>query len=110
MTGNAALTKDTSIKNDFMKGGFYRYDLSSTVAVLVLDTMYYLIDNDQSPEGSVPQGQFDWLKSELELAKGTSTKFIIAFHVYAGARYKYNNMWTDSMTSEYIQILRDFSD
>lgn len=91
MAGNAALAKDTSIKNTFMQGGFYRYDLSSTVAVLVLDSMYYLIDNDQTPEGSVPQGQFDWLKSQLELAKGTATKFIIAFHVYAGARYKYND-------------------
>jgi len=37
-----------------MQGGFYRYDVSSEVAVLVLDTMYYLIDNDQTPEGGVP--------------------------------------------------------
>jgi hypothetical protein len=37
-----------------MQGGFYRYDISSTVSVLVLNSMYYLIDNDETPEGDVP--------------------------------------------------------
>ena len=72
--------------------------------------MYYLIDNDQTPEGSTPQGQFDWLKYQLNISKGTSTKFIIAFHVYSGARFNFNDMWTADMTSEYFQILRDHSD
>ena len=72
--------------------------------------MYYLIDNNQTPEGSTPQGQFDWLKYQLNISKGISTKFIIAFHVYSGARYNFNDMWTADMTSEYFQILRDHSD
>lgn len=54
MNGNAALKNNSAIKSDFMKGGFFRYDVSSEVSVLVLDTMYYLIDNDQSPEGQTP--------------------------------------------------------
>ena len=29
-----------------MEGGFYRYDVNNNIAVLVLDSMYYLIDND----------------------------------------------------------------
>jgi hypothetical protein len=70
--------------------------------VLVLNSMYYLIDNDESSEGDVPQGQLSWLKSQLQLAKGTATKFIITYHVYEGARYKFNDMWISSMTSEYI--------
>lgn len=46
MSGNSALSADATIKQTFMQGGFYRYDVSDEVAVLVLDTMYYLIDND----------------------------------------------------------------
>lgn len=85
-----------------MEGGFFRYDVNEKVAVLVLDSMYYLIDNNQGPEGSVPQRQFDWLKYHLNMAKGTTTKFIIAFHVYSGARYNFNDEWTADMTSEYF--------
>jgi hypothetical protein len=33
---------------------------------------------------------------------GTDRKFIIAFHVYGGARYKNNDMWTLDMTREYF--------
>lgn len=51
MDGNTALKNNAGIKDTFMQGGFFRYDVSSTVSVLVLDTMYYLIDNDQTPEG-----------------------------------------------------------
>jgi hypothetical protein len=54
MDGNSALRNDATIKQTFMQGGFYRYNVSNELAVLVLDTMYYLIDNDQTPEGSVP--------------------------------------------------------
>lgn len=110
MDGNSALTNDALIKNNFMSGGFYRYDVSSEVSVLTLNSMYYLIDNDQSPEGQVPEGQFSWLRSQLELSAGTNRKFILAFHVYGGARYKNKDMWTEDMTREYFQILRDHSD
>jgi len=54
MDGNSSLKNDASIKETFMQGGFYRYDISSTVSVLVLNSMYYLIDNDESTEGNVP--------------------------------------------------------
>jgi hypothetical protein len=110
MDGNAALKNDAVIKNNFMNGGFYRYDVSNEVSVLVMNTMYYLIDNDQTPEGQVPQGQFSWLRSQLELSAGTNRKFILAFHVYGGARYKNADMWTEDMTREYFEIVRDHAD
>ena len=68
MDGNFKLKNNFSIQQTFMYGGFYRYDISSTVSVLVLNSMYYMIDNDMVPEGSVPLDQLDWLKSQFELA------------------------------------------
>ena len=44
-----------------MEGGFYRVDLNDKLAVLVLNSMYYMIDNDQSVDGSLPQLQLAWL-------------------------------------------------
>jgi hypothetical protein len=55
MHGNSSLRNDPLIKQSFMQGGYYRYDISSTVSVLVLNSMYYMIDNDQRPEDSVPE-------------------------------------------------------
>jgi predicted MPP superfamily phosphohydrolase len=54
MDGNSKLKNNFSIQQTFIYGGFYRYDISSTVSVLVLNSMYYMIDNDMVPEGSVP--------------------------------------------------------
>jgi hypothetical protein len=65
MDGNSSLKNNASIQETFMQGGFYRYDISSTVSVLVLNSMYYLIDNDETPEGDVPQTQLDWLKLQF---------------------------------------------
>lgn len=110
MGGNSALKNDSHIKTTFLDGGYFRYDVNDQISVLVLDTMYYMIDNDQKSEGSTPNTQFDWLNLQLELAKGSSKKFIISFHVYAGARYKYDDQWTTSMTSQYFKILRDHAD
>jgi hypothetical protein len=51
MEGNCEMACNQGIKDTFMQGGFFRYDVSDTVSVLVLNSMYYLIDNDQTPEG-----------------------------------------------------------
>ena len=63
MSGNQALRNDERIKDTFMNGGYYRYDVNEKVAVLVLDSMYYMTGNDQSLEGDVPQTQFGWLEA-----------------------------------------------
>jgi len=52
--GNASLPNLDEVKETFMAGGFYRVDLNDNLAVLVLNSMYFMIDNDQSVEGDVP--------------------------------------------------------
>ena len=83
-----------------MSAGYYRVDVNDTISVLSLSDEYMDLDDDQSMHGDEANEQLDWLETQLINASGR--KFIIAGHVYAGARYHGNDQWHADDTSRYF--------
>jgi 3',5'-cyclic AMP phosphodiesterase CpdA len=88
---------DTSaIKKTFMNGGYYRVDLSKSVSVLALNTLYYNKKNDPTQMTTEGADQFNWLTEQLANAED-SRKFILTSHIYPGSKYvqKEKELWND---------------
>ena len=93
-----------------MSAGYYRVDVTDTISVLSLSDEYMDIDDDDSYHGDEANEQLDWLEAQLLSSSTTGRKFILAGHVYAGARYHGNDQWHSEFASRYFQILRDNPD
>ena len=48
----------------------------------------------------------NWLREQL--GEESDRKFILASHVYFGARYNSFQLWSDEASEAYLQVLRDF--
>jgi hypothetical protein len=105
--GNAKLLTDSAIKNSFAAGSYYRVDLTDKVSALVLNTMFYDDDDDESYQGNEGDVQMDWIETNLEEGALTGRKFIITHHVYAGTRYNASKLWHTRRRDAYFEILRD---
>lgn len=70
-----------------MNGGYYRIDLSDTLSVLALNTLYYSIKNDKTIQNNEDTEQLSWLTDQFKNAD-SNKKFILTYHIYPGARYR----------------------
>ena len=76
-----------------MSGGYYSVDVTDTVSVLVMSNEYFDEDADDSVYDGEPNEQLSWLEWKLSSARAYGRKYIIAGHVYPGARYHSTQMW-----------------
>ena len=102
MPGNASLAADSNIKKTFMAGGYYRYDVSDNLSVLVLNSQYVDKSDDRRYQKSEGDEMLDWLESNLSEAANTDRKFIITDHVYAGARFLEEKMWDNNKNERFF--------
>jgi hypothetical protein len=112
MSGNSKHLNLGTISPTFMNGGYYRADVSDTLSVLALNTLYFNKKNDATKQGDEAQNQLDWLKSQLENAED-NRKFIITYHIYPGARHHTTGpktLWNDDQNVSYFNILTEYSD
>ena len=85
---NKAKMNLTSIRETFMKGGYYRVDLSDKLSVLALNTVMYLFKNMGIDEqGTQLDDQIEWLEDNLWNSE-PERKFIITCHVYFGVKFE----------------------
>ena len=55
-------------------GGYYSVDISPSVVMLALNTIFYYPPNHQAVHTSDPSGQFDWMEKELKAARKKNKK------------------------------------
>jgi len=96
------MAENESIYESFMYGGFYRVDLRDNLSILVLNSMYMDSDDDTSYQAEEGWNQLKWLEDQLIQGKQTGRKFLIADHVYAGARYEGDHMWHEDFSNRYF--------
>lgn len=105
VTSNTELTNNSEIKESFMEGGYYSYEMSEGLMVISLNGMYPFTKNhEQSVNGT--NKMFDWLQQTLE--DNPTTKFLIQTHVWPGYNY-FNGVelfWAEEFTNRYLEILR----
>ncbi|KAL0213471.1 hypothetical protein RCL1_007097 [Eukaryota sp. TZLM3-RCL] len=68
----------------YVKGGYYKVDLSEFVTMIVLNSNYYTYLDSSSYFVSDPNGQIAWLKKQLATLKKAGKRVIIASHVALG--------------------------
>lgn len=85
-----------------MSGGYYSVDVTDTVSVLVMSNEYFDEDADDSVYDGEPNEQLDWLEWKLSSARADGRKYIIAGHVYPGARYHSTQMWHSDYNERYF--------
>lgn len=108
--GNAKLAQDTRLQESFLNGAYYRVDLTDTLSVLVLNSMFYAVSNDLSYQANEPTDQIAWMQLQLEQGATMGRKFIITDHLYAGTRYESEEMWHPEWNEQYFKVLRDHAD
>jgi len=106
--GNANLDL-ASIKTTLTNGGYYRADISPTLSILSVNSMYFDF-NDNSLHNGEQVLVNNWFEYELSLAKTEGRKVIITAHVYAGSRYGAEELWHDTYLVEYFENLRNYHD
>jgi hypothetical protein len=89
--------------------GYYRADVTPTITVLSLNSMYFDY-SDNSTHGGEQTILQNWFTYELSTAKAQGRKVIITDHVYAGSRFQAEPLWKDTYNSWYFSTLRDYSD
>jgi len=90
-----------------MAAGYYRADFNERITVLSLNSMYM----DSADESTHQDEDFlagSWLEYQLALAEAQDRKVIIMDHVYAGSRYKGEQMWYENFNREYFRVLRKY--
>ena len=97
---------EREFRQTFLKGGYYKAQISPKMILLVLNTIYYstkaTVRNQVFLETA--QGQLDWLKSELQKASVNGHKVIISGHIPPGFDpYSLSTYWYDDYTTFYVK-------
>ena len=83
-----APTTERRLRNTFLTGGYYKVSLSDKMAMLLLNTNYYMYTVKAVPvtDRFLGEGekQLKWLKNELAKAERSGKKVIIVGHISPG--------------------------
>jgi len=103
---NMLLKNIDEIKVDFLNGGYYKADLSDNFSVIVLNTLYYSISNNNSNDPKAGDTQIEWLENKLDDIKKKIGKVIVVYHIFPGLNY-YNGIqyFLNKTANEKIQSL-----
>ena len=66
MGGNSKFLNLDDVRTTFMDAGYYRVDISPTLSILSLNTLYYSTDNDPVNQGKEGKDQLKWFEDQLE--------------------------------------------
>lgn len=104
---NSTLMNRELIKDDFLEGGYYRYDIpNSDIAVLSLNTIAFATENECMLEKGYIQ--LKWLEKQLK--SQVNRKFILQMHIFPGLNYYKNSQqvfWKDNFTEAFEKILSE---
>lgn len=93
-----------------MDAGYFSYDISDSLSVLIFNSMYMSKEDDPSYQLDEASRQLDWLEAHLTEGKRTGRRFILTDHIYAGIRYNSTKLWMKEHNERYFQILRTFAE
>ncbi len=81
------MTSNSTIKADFLLGGYYAVDLGDDVMLLVLNGMYPFFSNYQAltPGADMALDMLTWVNTTL--AANPTKKFVTMAHVYYGNNF-----------------------
>ena len=85
-----------------MNGGYYRADVSDSVSVLSFNFEYMDFEDDTSFQKDEASAQLSWLEAQLRTAGSSGRKFILNGHVYAGSRFKAEQLWHTEFVQRYF--------
>lgn len=93
-----------------MKGAYYRADVTDSISVLSINTMYWNVKDKTENDGGVPEEQFEWL--EQQLSNDDGRKFLITYHIYPGSKHTshYKTMIFPKYNERYIRLINQYSD
>jgi len=80
---NAHIAANDDIRQTFMEGGYYKYDLTDDIIVLGLNGMYPFYEN--YADKAMSDQMIEWVGDTLTQNKGK--KFITLTHVYFGNNF-----------------------
>lgn len=98
---------------DARTAGYYRRNVTSTLSVLVLQTILYSVKNHGvSPEAEPdPGGQFAWIRAELDSARSDSRRVILMSHIPPIADdFSSEHLWRLAYQRTMLTILAEYSD
>lgn len=103
---NSLLTNIKEIRTDFMNGGYYKADISEDLSVIVLNTLYFNVDNNANNDPDAAEEQLSWFEKQLDAIKKKNTKTIISYHIFSGINY-YNgiDIFLNKTSNQRIQNL-----
>jgi sphingomyelin phosphodiesterase acid-like 3 len=100
----------------FSRGGYFARNVSDTLTVLSLNTIFYSINHQPAWQTSPlspsrlddPMGQFKWLKEQLNLASTTGRSVYIAGHIPPSiGSFRHAQFWNDHYLERYFDILEE---
>ncbi|XP_065829953.1 sphingomyelinase phosphodiesterase D-like [Oscarella lobularis] len=102
-------TTESSLRQTFLTGGYYRVSLSSKLTLLVLNTVYYSVTVKSQYRTPLfektAEGQLTWLAEQLADAEKDGKRAIIAGHVPPGINpYDLSSFWVSNATLRYVDI------
>jgi len=97
------------MKQTFMNGGYFKYDITDKLSVLALNTLYFDNESNLDILGTVGLDQFAWFEKQLQTP---NKKFILTYHIYPGAKYvkKVDQMWYDQFLPTYKNLVETYRD
>lgn len=103
---NSLLANIDEIKKDFMNGGYYKADISENFSAIVLNTLYFNVDNNANNDQDAIEEQLLWFERQLETIKEKNAKTIISYHIFSGINY-YNgiDIFLNKTSNQRIQNL-----
>lgn len=81
---NAKYQKLDEIRETFLEGGYYRFDISDKLSVISLNSIYFSVKNLVDLDGAWKQ--LHWLKNKLKNSS-PDHKFILQMHVFYGLNF-----------------------
>jgi hypothetical protein len=88
-------------------GGYYKYKISSDVSVLVLNSIYFSVKNNEDLTSAT--NQLDWI--EAQLSAGTATeRFLFSMHIPPTlfSFLELDDFWQPSFKSRFLSILSTY--
>lgn len=97
----------------FSRGGYFARNVTDLLTILSLNTIVYSSSHKPEPQPTIedPFGQFQWLRSQLEIARSSKRVVYISGHISPSiGSYRHSQLWRDSYLQRYYLIVHNYRD
>mmetsp|Transcript_11244 Transcript_11244/g.16523 ORF Transcript_11244/g.16523 Transcript_11244/m.16523 type:complete len:464 (+) Transcript_11244:206-1597(+) len=97
----------------FSRGGYLARNVTDRLTILSLNTIVYSSNHNPESQSTIkdPFDQFEWLQSQLEIARSSERAVYISGHISPSiGSYRLKQLWRESYLRKYYLIVNKYED